>query len=85
MVGNAKSTSKIRNRVWAKRNHKGQDRHRLREQRKVSGSLSQGSVYLTKKVLRLKSFLKGKTGRWLRIFEVLESKLGVVISNGSIV
>ena len=29
---------------------KGQDRHRLREQRKVPGSLLEGNVTLTKKV-----------------------------------
>ena len=42
---------------------KGQVRHRLREQRKVPGSLLEGSVPLTKKVRRLRSFLKEKSGR----------------------
>ena len=34
--------------------------HRLREQRKVPGSLLESSVPLTKKVRRLRSFLKEK-------------------------
>ena len=38
-------------------------RHRLQEQRKVSGSLLEGSVPLTKKSRRLLSFLKEKSGR----------------------
>ena len=42
---------------------KGQVRHRLREQQKVPGSLLEGSVPLTKKVRRLRSFLKGKSRR----------------------
>ena len=42
---------------------KGQVRHRLREQRKVSGSLWEGSVPLIKKVRRLRSFLKEKSER----------------------
>ena len=41
---------------------KGQVRHRLREQRKVPGSLLEGSGPLTKKVQRLRSFLKEKKG-----------------------
>ena len=47
----------------------------MREQRKVPGSLSEGSVLLTKKVWRLRSFLKEKSGRWLKILEMLESEL----------
>ena len=39
---------------------KGQVRHRLREQRKVQGSLFEGSVPLTRKVRRLRSFFKEK-------------------------
>ena len=42
---------------------KGQVRHRLQEQGKVPGSLLEGSVPLTKKVRRLRSFLKEKSGR----------------------
>ena len=52
---------------------KGQVRHRLREQRKVPGSLFEGTVPLTKKVRELRSFLKEKSGRWLKMLEVLES------------
>ena len=40
---------------------KGQVRHRLPEQRKVPGSLLEGNVSLTKKLRRLRSFLKEKT------------------------
>ena len=40
-----------------------QVRHLLREQRKVPGSLLEGSVPLTKKVRKLRSFLKKKRGR----------------------
>ena len=56
---------------------KGQVRHRLREQRKVSESLLEGSVSLTKKVPRLRSFLKEKSERWLTMVEVLESEFKV--------
>ena len=42
---------------------KEQVKHRLREQRKVPGSLLEGSIPLTKKVRRLRSFLKEKSGR----------------------
>ena len=41
----------------------GQVMNRLREQRKVPGSLSEGSIPLTKKARRLRSFLKEKSGR----------------------
>ena len=41
---------------------KAQVRHRLREQRKVPGSLLEDSVPLTKKAPRLRSFLKEKNG-----------------------
>ena len=40
---------------------KGQVRHRLREQRKLPDSLLEGRVPLTKKVRRLRSFLKEKS------------------------
>ena len=42
---------------------KGQVRQRLRKQRKVPGSLLEGSVPLNKKVRKLRSFLKEKSGR----------------------
>ena len=54
----------------------GQVRHRnLWEQRKLSGSLLECSVPLTKKLQNLRSFLKEKSGRWLKILEMLESEL----------
>ena len=43
---------------------KGQVRHRLREQRKVPGSLLDGAVPLTKKVQKMRSFSKEKSGRY---------------------
>ena len=42
---------------------KGEVRHHLREQRKMPGSLWEGSVSLTKKVRKLRSFLKEKSRR----------------------
>ena len=54
---------------------KGQVRLRLPEQRKVPRSLLEGSVPLAKKVRRSRSFLKEKSGRLLKILEVLESEL----------
>ena len=41
---------------------KGQVRHRLWVQRKVQGSLLEGCAPLTKKALRLRSFLKERVG-----------------------
>ena len=51
---------------------KGKVRHCLREQRKVLDSLLEGSVPLTKKVQRLRSFLKEKSGRRLLTMGIIE-------------
>ena len=44
----------------------------------MPGALWEGSVPLTKKVLRLRSFLKEKSEHRLKISEVLESELSKV-------
>ena len=50
----------------------------LREQRKVPGSLSDGRVPLTRKARRLRSFLKEKRGRSLKILDIVGSALSIL-------
>ena len=57
---------------------KGHVLQRLREQRKVPGSLSDGRVPLTRKARRLRSFLKEKRGRSLKTLDIVGSALSIL-------